>query len=187
MSQSRRWSLEEQAVQLEPVPPSLARAFAGEGVETWADAQRIPVAQLLTYPGVGRGQLAWMNYELRLRSAAVVNQDDGSVSIPLVPGPAKRSPELTDRAGVYFIQCGQFVKIGLGKSVRRRFRAIRRSMPFRVDLLGVVVPESGKTLRQLEREYHVQFKAFRQRGEWFRIEGELETFCLELTKATVAA
>lgn len=69
---------------------------------------------------------------------------------------------------VYFIACGEFVKIGRSQDPRRRLAGITTDNPYDLALLRVV--------RGLEVEYHQRFAAHRHRNEWFRFEGELKAW-----------
>lgn len=75
---------------------------------------------------------------------------------------------------VYFIRCGDFVKIGVASCVATRLRTIKAMNPRPVEVVHVVV---GK--QPVEREFHLRFAAYRHLDEWFRIEGELADFLEE--------
>jgi hypothetical protein len=94
-----------------------------------------------------------------------------SVPIPDVPHTSRsgygglrvRVPNKT-----YLIRCGSFVKIGMAADIADRLRALEAANPHELDVLKVLA--GG---RQVERSLHVRFAAYRHRGEWFRLEGEL--------------
>ena len=69
---------------------------------------------------------------------------------------------------VYFIRCGDAVKIGYTKDIDRRLAHIRMLNPNRVEVLAMM---AGAV--QLERDLHTRFSAQRVHGEWFRLDGEL--------------
>jgi hypothetical protein len=177
------WPLSEQPVVLESVPGPIARAFEALGVLTWADVEALgsPAALLFLYPGVGRRSMYWVKHELARRRGAVRWSNSGRVEIPRFTR-LKCDDLPADRKGVYFIQCGPFVKIGQAVSVRRRFQGLQQVIPFQLELLGVVELQEGQSLLSLEREYHRRFKSAHQINEWFRLEGELDIFCLELAR-----
>jgi Meiotically Up-regulated Gene 113 (MUG113) protein len=178
------WPLSDQPVHLEEIPwDALANAFEAIGVRTWADVDALgsPSAALLLYKGVGRRALYWVHHEVERRKSAVHYRSSGTVAMRRYVRMAHADKPF-DRSGVYFIQCGPFVKIGQAKSVRSRFRGHQQNIPFQLQLLGVIEPGEGQSLRDLERVYHQRFKAFRQVAEWFRLEGELDMFCLRLAK-----
>lgn len=79
---------------------------------------------------------------------------------------------------VYFIQCEQFVKIGRASDVEARLRGLQKTMPFTLRLLAT---EEGGEPR--ETDLHVRFAALRHRGEWFRLEGALESHIRALRDA----
>lgn len=178
------WPLSEQAVALEEIPTPLAKVLEAHGVQTWADVDEMfnnGPARLLLYPGVGRKLFHWLKYELARRSGATKWRSTGQVQIPRFAR-LKVANMPPDRAGVYFIQCGPFVKIGLAQSVRKRFQGLQQVMPFQLELRGVIQPAEGQKLRDLERGFHKRFKSAHQVGEWFRLEGELDAFCLKLAR-----
>ncbi len=63
------------------------------------------------------------------------------------------------------------VKIGFSEGHKTRLASLQNASPDALKLIGVV-PGSV----QLERKMHARFKAYREKGEWFRIEGTLATF-----------
>ena len=79
---------------------------------------------------------------------------------------------------VYFIaedaraggDCG-FVKIGWCIDVTKRLEQVQLGNPRKVKLLGCV--DGG---REMEPHFHTRFAAYRARGEWFRLCGELAEF-----------
>lgn len=87
-----------------------------------------------------------------------------------------RSP---NRSGcrVYFIQCGEFVKIGTATDVAARLLSLQTANPLPLVLLAT---ERGFVPR--ERELHRQFAALRHANEWFRYEGELKAYIEGLPK-----
>lgn len=73
---------------------------------------------------------------------------------------------------VYFIQCGTRVKIGYASDVRQRFSCLQVASPEPLTLRAVVeaVPPND------EGTLHKRFRAYRRRGEWFALEGELAEY-----------
>lgn len=72
---------------------------------------------------------------------------------------------------VYFIGCGDgnpFVKIGQTRDLHKRVAALRGANPLEITVLLVM---RGSTTE--ERLLHAAFSEYRERGEWFRNEGEL--------------
>lgn len=70
-------------------------------------------------------------------------------------------------AGVYFIQCESFIKIGVSADVTARLRQLRTSNPHDVVPLGFVHQAIAATAIALEAELHTRFASHRHRGEWF--------------------
>lgn len=74
------------------------------------------------------------------------------------------------RRFVYFVACGEFVKIGRSACLAKRLRALQTANPHPLELLNVVDAVSYP-----EREFHERFDAIRARGEWFHRTVELES------------
>jgi len=90
------------------------------------------------------------------------------------PSPADQ-PEL--EPVVYFVQCGEFIKIGFTVEPTKRIRAIKTSSPHEVRLLGTIAGGPDR-----EKELHAMFKHLRHRGEWFRTDLELLAHIAKLTR-----
>src|SRR3990167_2016459 len=71
------------------------------------------------------------------------------------------------RQGVYFISCGEFIKIGISGSVPNRLGSMRVDNPYRLDPLGFIQCEAYSDAEALEAALHLEFAAFRHQGEWF--------------------
>ncbi len=71
---------------------------------------------------------------------------------------------------VYFLRCGDFVKIGFSAVPDIRLRDLKNSCPYPIDVLGV---HAGS--RRLERGLHYHFRALRHDGrrEWFSVNEEI--------------
>lgn len=101
---------------------------------------------------------------------------DGSVSMSFppdetIPAEARGVPV------VYFIRCGEFVKIGFASNVKSRIGGIKTSTPYEVELLRAV-PGTVED----ERAFHARFSAHHHTREWFRLEGALAEW-LEVMEA----
>lgn len=72
---------------------------------------------------------------------------------------------------VYFIKCGDFIKIGESSSLKLRLVQLQAMTPFDLELIAYAI--GG---RALERSLHQRFAKYRHRFEWFRYEGELATW-----------
>jgi len=59
---------------------------------------------------------------------------------------------------VYFIRCGEYVKIGSSKDIKRRLKDLECSNPYPLELLGVDTNEEF---------WHILFKHRLHRGEWY--------------------
>ncbi len=75
------------------------------------------------------------------------------------------------RGWVYFIQAGDYVKIGYATDIKVRTKTLDTGSPFELVLLR---QERGNM--DDEARYHKQFAELRVRGEWFRHEGPLAAY-----------
>lgn len=76
------------------------------------------------------------------------------------------------RGFVYFVACGDFIKIGFTRNdVSRRIRSLETSNPFPITLI-----RSVPATPLFERTLHERFRKFHHRLEWFRREAELLEF-----------
>ena len=85
------------------------------------------------------------------------------------------SPEKAKPDKVYFLRCEQFVKIGSGRDLQRRVSAHQISVPFKLELLAVLDGDID-----LEKVLHRRFLHHWERGEWFRLEGDLADYIASL-------
>lgn len=72
---------------------------------------------------------------------------------------------------VYFMRCGEFVKIGVANNPQKRKKEIETANPFAVELLATI-PGGQKR----EAELHRQFKSCRYRREWFVYGDDIKRF-----------
>lgn len=91
----------------------------------------------------------------------------------LRPAPIARS------SCVYFIGCGDFVKIGTAVDPMVRLRSLRVGNPFPLAVLRVVPGDI-----QTEWAFHRRFRRHLHRDEWFRIEGELKSWLTDTSFET---
>lgn len=86
-------------------------------------------------------------------------------------------------AGVYFVQAGDAVKIGMSKDIPGRLRALRTMSPLPLELLGVIPGGRGE-----EAELHRAWAGHRLHGEWFKASPDLLGHIAGIsTKALLAA
>ena len=74
-------------------------------------------------------------------------------------------------AVVYFIQAGEFVKIGFSVNPESRIDELKTGCPFELKLLTTV--PGGK---KMEKELHQIFAAHRQHGEWFTFHQDIKDY-----------
>lgn len=91
---------------------------------------------------------------------------------PIADGFSRRKGE------VYFIQSGDEdgpIKIGYAANVRARFSAMQTGTPVKLTLLATMPGGQGR-----EMSLHSRFDRYRMSGEWFKYEGELRQFVMDL-------
>ena len=66
---------------------------------------------------------------------------------------------------VYFIRCGEFVKIGTTGSIEKRLKSLQALYPYGISLEGAV-----EGSHRLEKIIHAEYASKRHRGEWFALE-----------------
>lgn len=89
--------------------------------------------------------------------------------------PPKRVSKKAGSDIVYFVMCGDAVKIGIASNLQERLKAIQTCQPYEVRLL-VAVPGG----RALERQYHDRYKRHSLRGEWFSADREIVSEAMRL-------
>ena len=119
----------------------------------------------------------------RHRVEALVTVVPATAEIPVaMPVPPAEIPMpaylLPPRTGVYFLQCGDVVKIGCAHVVDARVRGIQGVLPSPSCLLGVIETDTVDEAKTLERSLHRQFRAVRVRGEWFECQAVLKAGCI---------
>ena len=78
-------------------------------------------------------------------------------------------------SGVYFVRCGDLVKIGTSNDVYQRMSSIRTMTPLPLELLAI-----GAGSRAEEADLHARFAHLRQHGEWFTAAPELLAFIAQI-------
>jgi hypothetical protein len=73
-----------------------------------------------------------------------------------------------DPGHIYFVEAGEFIKIGYTRSPDHRLHKMRTDLPFEIKVLHM----HPGTFKQ-EKIFHRQFASTRVRGEWFRKTPEL--------------
>ena len=97
---------------------------------------------------------------------------------PQVFGIGLRAVPKNAQTKVYFMGCERFVKIGMAADPRRRMQDHQISVPFKLKMLAII--EGGM---EEENKLHAQFKHLHERGEWFRLEGDLADYIASLEPA----
>lgn len=72
------------------------------------------------------------------------------------------------RGYVYFIGCGDYIKIGFSTRPLDRLRSLQTSHPDTLEILGTI-----RGTRRLESRLHKRFADLRERGEWFQTSEDL--------------
>jgi len=82
-----------------------------------------------------------------------------------------RREDTTPGGEVYFLACGDFVKIGYSTDIAGRTEALQPGAPQKLELIGRM-PGSIQT----ERALHKKFKHLREHGEWFSLTDDIWKF-----------
>lgn len=101
-------------------------------------------------------------------------RDDRSMAWPWKSPEKLAAERRIPPGGVYFIQCGQFVKIGKACDIEARLRELELGNPHPMRVLGWEPVPIASALDR-ERALHQEFAASRHRGEWFKLEEPLIT------------
>jgi hypothetical protein len=72
---------------------------------------------------------------------------------------------------IYFLHCGDFVKIGRGANPEQRKREMQVGNPFEIEIMG-----SFEASEAEERRLHDAFKQFHHRAEWFFLSATIREF-----------
>lgn len=79
---------------------------------------------------------------------------------------------------VYVLREGGFVKIGRSINPAQRVLAYNVHSPRPMEVIACLPPSVAN-----EADLHKRFSAYRERGEWFRIEGDLAAWLSEIRRA----
>lgn len=72
--------------------------------------------------------------------------------------------------GVYFIECCDFIKIGISVDTTYRFRTLLAQNPHEITPIGFIPSQAAY---MIERELHQRFEHLHHRDEWFHATSEL--------------
>lgn len=114
-----------------------------------------------------------------------VRRGDVEQLVRIVPADADAAPKdipqpspCRMRCGVYFIRCGDLVKIGYAGRVEARVYSVRHGIPADTELLRVIETRTVAEAKALEGKLHDRFKSDRVRGEWFSLGAILASGCI---------
>lgn len=77
---------------------------------------------------------------------------------------------------VYFLRCGEYIKIGKSRSshtLQERISTLQTGNPYPLILLGL----KAGGLKE-EKKIHDRFRHLHHRGEWFKYNEDIEKFIL---------
>ncbi len=120
--------------------------------------------------GVLESEITQMVADGRLPPPIVIQQskfwrwEDVKKSAPPPPVPVAHGY-------VYFIECGDFIKIGFSASWKQRVKSISWAIPYPCSVLLVL---KGSIV--FEAELHQQFASLAHRNEWFRKDAMLLSY-----------
>ena len=143
---------------------NIRRALTAMNVYTWDDLTSVDPKNLCRHAGFGIKSLNFLRFQLIDRGLQFKIDHH-----PIV----YRTLGNTKVAGVYFLRCDQFVKIGKAGHVKSRLVQLAAMIPYPVELLAVQRVAELHDLTRVEHSLHVKFRHLRHRGEWFRFESEL--------------
>jgi len=83
---------------------------------------------------------------------------------------------------VYFIECGDYIKIGYATSVRSRLSNLAIATPFPLKVLATIDGD-----KHTESTLHTRFADAFHKGEWFRRTPELLAFIDQINNVGMAA
>lgn len=160
-------------------PQGLLSRLRRNGVETWQQLEQLTQARFLSWSGCGSEALA--NIRTLCREANRFIHVESSITAKAMPsmvmsvisdGLPKHS-----RSGVYFIQSGPFIKVGISAHVVHRLESFATANPYELKGLGWIPAEDEACV--LESELHRRFAGHRHRGEWFHWCQEIADYIAE--------
>jgi hypothetical protein len=83
------------------------------------------------------------------------------------------APPALNLCGVYFWECGSYVKIGMSSDVQKRLQQLSQTIPYPLKPLGFIPAETVNAALEIEKAWHHRFSPNRHRPEWFRATPEL--------------
>jgi hypothetical protein len=89
---------------------------------------------------------------------------------------------VTKLTNVYFIRCGDYVKIGKGNNPELRLREFQCGNPHVLEIMGSFAATPAE-----ERRLHLAFEQFHHRNEWFYLSRVLRDFIASACGAKRAA
>lgn len=118
----------------------------------------------------------------RKRSARA-QQPAAKTAEPESRTPPTMTPEPGLPGGVYFIQCGDLIKIGASANIARRLKAY----PPNAEIL-LLLEHSQPDAFRLEQELHIHFRKHRAgRHEWYHVAQPILDYIEEAKRAAAAA
>lgn len=76
----------------------------------------------------------------------------------------------TTNSWVYFLRCGEYVKMGISRNVLRRLHDTSNQIPFPVDIaFEKRFVLANRKLGEIRR----RFEVYRHRGEWYKIPADV--------------
>ncbi len=141
----------------------LVDAMTHLNARTWADLAALTAVELLQIKGLHTKRLAYLQRQLERRGLCLAERPaPGTEWATIRPA---RAPVV---AGVYFLGCGEFIKIGCASDVQCRVVEFALYNPNEVELLTYEAIYDKAARHARERELHRQFRSHRHRLEWYR-------------------
>ncbi len=142
-------------------PLHIATILHDIGITTWRDLCALSPGILLREKGFGRTALRFVEGEMAARRLTFEPHPETVTR--------RFNPDLiTPSPGVYFVACGEYIKIGCAGNLRRRVMGLQIAIPWPLEVLAFQKTTARKTAYTLEKSLHHRFRVHRHRGEWFR-------------------
>lgn len=87
-----------------------------------------------------------------------------------------------DLVVVYFIECGDYIKIGYTEELKQRVQALSAAIPYPITVLATMFGNW-----ETEKSLHRRFASSRHKGEWFRKTPDLLAFIDQINSVEKAA
>lgn len=145
----------------------IARVLYDNGITTWTTLASKTWNQIFSTPKLRERDIHFLHAQLENRGLTF---RDNPAPPPIIRQFVPRwGNHVQSYSGVYFVECGPFVKIGITSNFAERMVAFKLHNPMPLRYLAkflYTAPVAGKK----EKELHRLFRDLHHYGEWFRLE-----------------